>query len=933
MAIDPKTWLEIAPKPTYTDTVQQSPTFSTNVTPTKIDLWSTTPTNGWITNAWVPQLNLDKINEYRKALWTWPALEHTTTPQAPISTVSNVSGGLSNLKIATPVTSPVTPPTTWAVTVPPVTTTTWAVKPDYISQADWDKIQTEGTKNIKDTYSAYNIAKGQYEQNKNYYVNFDEKNNQFSNVLNSLQTAQSQNQNAPITDAQYQNIASQYGLTIDQVKNPLKIFSDPNTGLKMTDEGTRKLWVAGAQQNITDAEKNYQRTQEDLKIKAQQTQDQFQQQVDDVQKQLTRNIDWMNAQGAWSGANKSSGYVQGIQNVKADWEQTISRLQALASAARVADEKSVARLTEDFNTGITRAKTALDDQMKEVNQSAGLQLAGLTEQYGLGNKTLTTQLDNIMQDMDTKTASAQAQYINNLKSIQDITSTNIEQYSKLQELTTAQENKRSNELLANNGAILQNTSLTTLSEGVKTGTISPQKYADLKSYMLSGIQTALGKLGTITEPDTHTIEHLLETGSTPAQVIAKMVETWRFKAVKTVEKTIDLWDRIMVSYSDGSTESIRKWTEAMSEYQRAQLAKEEKPFTVASWSYIYDPTTKQFTSPSWEPLKITPAPTGNIVGIKNTWGWEKNIKVDEIAQPSLISALNQMWLGNYVVWSQQYRTPEQQAELVKKWKSWTMDSKHMTGLAIDLYANSKLDKPTQAQIQIMNANWWFQPKETIAKWDYGHFEYRGIDGQIADIPKSKKDTATLISSGFNEVPASSNYSSKVVSGEWDVLAKLKPLWENEKKSVESWLQVKDALPGIKSLFDRLDTEWKTWPVAGRYSKSVWAVYDTDIQTVNSFLNSVLPSLARWVYWEVWVLTDNDIANYRKTLADFTQTTEARNRVLWELQNKLNTSLPRKIQWLEKQNYNVEGYRWVTEEPQTTTTTTSLADKIKSRLKK
>jgi len=165
-----------------------------------------------------------------------------------------------------------------------------------MSQSDFDKIQTEGTKNIKDTYASYNIAKGQYEQNKNYYTNFDEKNTQYSNVLNSLQTAQAQNQNAPITDAQYQAIANQYGLTPEQVKNPLTIFSDRNTGLKMTDEGARKLGVSGAQQNIEDAQKNYDRAKEDLAIRTEQTQKQFQQQIDDVQKQLTRNIDWMQAQ-------------------------------------------------------------------------------------------------------------------------------------------------------------------------------------------------------------------------------------------------------------------------------------------------------------------------------------------------------------------------------------------------------------------------------------------------------------------------------------------------------------------------------------------------------------------------------------------------------------------------------------------------------------
>ena len=102
--------------------------------------------------------------------------------------------------------------------------------------------------------------------------------------------------------------------------------------------------------------------------------------------------------------------------------------------------------------------------MKSVNQNAGLQLSGLTEQYGLGNKTLTTELDKIMKDMDSKTADAQGKYIANLKAIQGITSTNIDNFTKLKDLNDSVANKRTTELLANNGAILQNTSLTTLSQ-------------------------------------------------------------------------------------------------------------------------------------------------------------------------------------------------------------------------------------------------------------------------------------------------------------------------------------------------------------------------------------------------------------------------------------------------------------------------------------
>ena len=312
----------------------------------------------------------------------------------------------------------------------------------------------------------------------------------------------------------------------------------------MTDEGKRKLGVTTAEQNITDAQKNFDRTKEDLALKAQTTAQQYKQQIDDARAQLQKNIEFMKAQGAWSGANKSSGYAQGIQNVADDGQKTIAKIQDLANIANTANATDISRLTEDFNTGFTRAKTSLDDQIKEVNQKAGLELAGLTEQYGLGNKTLTTALDKIMEDMDSKTAEAQSKYIANLKAIQGITSTNIENFTKLQELNDKAANKRTDELLANNGAILQNTSLTTLSDSVKNGEISPQKYSDLKSYMLSGIQTALGKLGTLTTEDTHTIEHLLETGSTPAQVIAKMEESGRFTAKETFKPNIEVIGQI-----------------------------------------------------------------------------------------------------------------------------------------------------------------------------------------------------------------------------------------------------------------------------------------------------------------------------------------------------------------------------------------------------
>jgi uncharacterized protein YcbK (DUF882 family) len=59
---------------------------------------------------------------------------------------------------------------------------------------------------------------------------------------------------------------------------------------------------------------------------------------------------------------------------------------------------------------------------------------------------------------------------------------------------------------------------------------------------------------------------------------------------------------------------------------------------------------------------------------------------------------------NTVIGAQQYRTPEQQAKLKAEGKSWTLDSNHMKGMAVDIYDGDPSKKPSDNQIQIMNQN-------------------------------------------------------------------------------------------------------------------------------------------------------------------------------------------------------------------------------------
>lgn len=101
---------------------------------------------------------------------------------------------------------------------------------------------------------------------------------------------------------------------------------------------------------------------------------------------------------------------------------------------------------------------------------------------------------------------------------------------------------------------------------------------------------------------------------------------------------------------------------------------------------------------------------------------------------------------------------------------------------------------------------------------------------------------------------------------------------------------------------------KTWPI-------IWKLkglnpYDTDAQTLKSQLTSLMPNLARWVYWEVWVLTDNDIRLYSQTIPNLTSTEDVNKAVLWMTLKVLAEWYKRELQTLAAWWKDVSWFAWL-----------------------
>ena len=97
----------------------------------------------------------------------------------------------------------------------------------------------------------------------------------------------------------------------------------------------------------------------------------------------------------------------------------------------------------------------------------------------------------------------------------------------------------------------------------------------------------------------------------------------------------------------------------------------------------------------------------------------------------------------------------------------------------------------------------------------------------------------------------------------------------------------------------------TGPLVGAFrAANPW---DTNAQVIKAQLNAIVPNLARGVYGEVGVLTDNDIKQYAKTLPTLTSTEDIRNAVLAITVDMVGKSLKRTLEVNAANKADVSGY--------------------------
>lgn len=98
---------------------------------------------------------------------------------------------------------------------------------------------------------------------------------------------------------------------------------------------------------------------------------------------------------------------------------------------------------------------------------------------------------------------------------------------------------------------------------------------------------------------------------------------------------------------------------------------------------------------------------------------------------------------------------------------------------------------------------------------------------------------------------------------------------------------------------------KTGPIVGTFkSKNPW---DTKAQVIKSQLNAIVPNLARGVYGEVGVLTDNDIKTYSKTLGNLQSTNDVNNAIMYITLDMIGKSIKTTLSTNASAGRDVSGF--------------------------
>ena len=129
---------------------------------------------------------------------------------------------------------------------------------------------------------------------------------------------------------------------------------------------------------------------------------------------------------------------------------------------------------------------------------------------------------------------------------------------------------------------------------------------------------------------------------------------------------------------------------------------------------------------------------------------------------------------------------------------------------------------------------------------------------------------------------------------------------DQRRGFEKAITVRDQIKGVESAWKSVDSG----KLKSKFA-SAKKLFETDegmaIQEMDGLLNAIIPNLARGIYGEVGVLTDNDIKNYKAAFVSIENPKEVNEKLYEITKNLVDDVIVRKLEDSISARQNVSGY--------------------------
>jgi hypothetical protein len=190
-----------------------------------------------------------------------------------------------------------------------------------------------------------------------------------------------------------------------------------------------------------------------------------------------------------------------------------------------------------------------------------------------------------------------------------------------------------------------------------------------------------------------------------------------------------------------------------------------------------------------------------------------------------------------------------------------------------------------------------QEKEADRKFEKDLADYKNeLEQETLKFKAGLEGKTPTIPVGLTQEQQSDPFIAKLVAS-----AGGKPLTDTFAQSLNKGLAVLSQIGVLQNNIKDV----KTGPIVGAFKGA--NPWDTNAQTIKAQLNAIVPNLARGVYGEVGVLTDNDIKTYASTLPNLKSTEDIRNAVLGITVDLIGKGIKRTLEVNAANGKDVSGF--------------------------